>query len=82
MLVSDKKNIIPSHDCSYWYLDTDVGSIYTTFSLNKILVPKLNFEVITTNLQLYRDVSTLSQSEVDKIKPFLFTDSYNDTIKG
>ena len=41
----------------------------------------MNLGVITTIMQLHMYVSTLSQSEVDKIKLFLLTDNDYDTIK-
>ena len=72
----------PAQENSWWCLDPEVRSIYTTFSPKKKLLPKLNIEFIKNTLQLYRDVRTLSQSRVDKIKPFLFTVNGYDNINN
>ena len=50
----------------HWYFDTEVGFIYTTIDLNTILVPKFNVEVVRNNMKLHRDVSTLSESVLEK----------------
>ena len=50
----------------HWYLDPEVGFIYTTIDLNTILVPKFNVEVVRNNMKLHRDVSTLSESVLEK----------------
>ena len=62
-LLCDAKYMNPAHECSFWYLDPEFGSIYTKVSLKIILLPKLNVEVIIDNQKLHRDVSTLTQSE-------------------
>ena len=67
-LVCNTKYMSPAQENSYWHLDPEVGSIYTTFSLKTILLPKLNIEFVTNTLKLHRGMSTLSQNEVDKKK--------------
>ena len=56
----------PAQEFSRWYLDPEVGFIYTTIDLNTILVPKFNVEVVRNNMKLHRDVSTLSESVLEK----------------
>ena len=67
---------------SIWYLNPEVGSIYTTVSLKKILLPDLYFEAVIVNRKLHRDVETLTQNELDKRKPFSVTVNYYDTIEN
>ena len=55
----------PVKENSLWYLEPYIWSMYATVSFGTILVPMLNVEVITNTLKLHRDVSTLSQSEVE-----------------
>ena len=62
--------MIPAQEISRWYLESEFGPIYNTFSLKTLLVPKFNVEVITANMQLHRYVITISLNEVDKIKHF------------
>ena len=71
----------PEQENSRWYLETEVGSIYTTVYINSTLIPKLNVEVITNTLKWHRYVIKLSQSEVENIKPILITENGYVTIK-
>ena len=49
-LVCDEKYMNFAQENSRWYLEKEVGSVYTTVYLNKMLVPRLNVEVVTNNL--------------------------------
>ena len=49
-LVCDDKYVSIAQECSFWYLDPEVGSTYIIVSLKAIFIPTFNVELITITM--------------------------------